>query len=1140
MLGSSLRRLPGATTLILLLLVLHALPSRGEPLAPHIRHFEEVDLNLDALHAEHGRVRRSGRRDATLPFSLDVFGLHFAADLKPDHSMISPRFEVHVHNQDQAWTEPYNFNIFYSGKPHGMPGSSVHVTMFNGTLHGRIHTRTETYNIHPAQRYGRSERSHVVYRSSDVAYNMSHDFCGTHSEHDPYAHEHLGTSVLQAEQHIRQTAGSRFRRTGYQGDATKRVCEMALVADHRFYATRGQSSVPQTTTALLEWLDYINRIYKFTDFVDDIGTGIQLNVATIIIFTSSSDAGNPFSTSTTNPNLFLDQLSSVSWGDFAEGVLGLARVGQICQTPYSSPKATTTGQSILSLNTGITTTINYGSTNEDQSKLVFAHEVGHNFGASHDNACSSWCSSNPGRCEADGATVAVSENNYFIMWPSSVDGSKSNNDQFSDCSISSMSSQINSNSDASGQCFTNRADAICGNGIVELNEECDCGSTDEATCTAADKCCTTNCTLAVGAECSPEAGTCCNDNCELTGYDTISEMLTGRDSNPATHRCYTYADDDCYTDIYCLKVPELLGRCPTKDYPCNDYNNATLEELEACEATPGFSFPFHKSQGSLCNDDANVCTIQGCTGSLCSLYTTTDRDNGELPSGSFTPVEAQTCESTDNPCDVACEFKSGTCTSTFAYDSTPHGMALNVSGTYRAAGKACENFTGFCDGNGQCYQASGASPLDLLLSTGALEWLLDYWYITWSVAVGLVLMAFGMRACQRRQGGRIIIKERSSFQFLTMRKRRESAPNAVRRDKNKNVVVVLHQQQAASGEGAPKEGMYRLRALFPDAPSEVLATVMACSPHEEAAVWRLLVLGYEMRKLSDYKFLAYAGRQYRKDLRKHNLERRKQANEEADRRAQAHRAADAVKQKQQMSAAEHPRRSRMPGRQGRVMAEAGEVAAGLVARTANRLEELAALARENGLLSPQHEKQFEADLSKLRRDGVAPSVLLQQPIIGLAGALILTRSAASTYVTKQTVAALKTKELVATGIWSSTHLLALLYGGECAALDVAQDIDERAEAEHQLDAILAQAANPCRKAMPSPMAASDRHVNRLFVLIFVHRSIACRDQKRKNKSVGPTPFTPSKQEKSIGSRAHHKATRVTCNRSNKIYSTTCL
>ena len=41
----------------------------------------------------------------------------------------------------------------------------------------------------------------------------------------------------------------------------------------------------------------------------------------------------------------------------------------------------------------------------------------------------------------------------------------------------------------------------CGNGLVELDEECDCGSDNPTTCTANDKCCTTNCTLMPGNEC---------------------------------------------------------------------------------------------------------------------------------------------------------------------------------------------------------------------------------------------------------------------------------------------------------------------------------------------------------------------------------------------------------------------------------------------------------------------------------------------------------------------------------------------------------------------------------------------------------------------------------------------------------------
>ena len=36
---------------------------------------------------------------------------------------------------------------------------------------------------------------------------------------------------------------------------------------------------------------------------------------------------------------------------------------------------------------------------------------------------------------------------------------------------------------------------VCGNGIVEGDEACDCGSDNAATCDDQDPCCTTNCTL---------------------------------------------------------------------------------------------------------------------------------------------------------------------------------------------------------------------------------------------------------------------------------------------------------------------------------------------------------------------------------------------------------------------------------------------------------------------------------------------------------------------------------------------------------------------------------------------------------------------------------------------------------------------
>ena len=52
------------------------------------------------------------------------------------------------------------------------------------------------------------------------------------------------------------------------------------------------------------------------------------------------------------------------------------------------------------------------------------------------------------------------------------------------------------------QCILEPTSDVCGNGIVEGNEECDCGSSDAEECFQTDPCCTPgNCTLRAGANC---------------------------------------------------------------------------------------------------------------------------------------------------------------------------------------------------------------------------------------------------------------------------------------------------------------------------------------------------------------------------------------------------------------------------------------------------------------------------------------------------------------------------------------------------------------------------------------------------------------------------------------------------------------
>lgn len=76
------------------------------------------------------------------------------------------------------------------------------------------------------------------------------------------------------------------------------MCEMVLVADHRcvagmqrtvlllnvwcrFYVSTGQSQESTTAATMIEWLDFVNNIFKSTNFEGGIGLGIQVKVAAV-------------------------------------------------------------------------------------------------------------------------------------------------------------------------------------------------------------------------------------------------------------------------------------------------------------------------------------------------------------------------------------------------------------------------------------------------------------------------------------------------------------------------------------------------------------------------------------------------------------------------------------------------------------------------------------------------------------------------------------------------------------------------------------------------------------------------------------------------------------------------------------------
>ncbi|GMT30831.1 hypothetical protein PFISCL1PPCAC_22128, partial [Pristionchus fissidentatus] len=152
---------------------------------------------------------------------------------------------------------------------------------------------------------------------------------------------------------------------------------------------------------------------------------------------------------------------AMTYRDFAGGTLGLAYVGTVC-SKYSP---TSTKQ--RSSHSGIVTYLNHGhAVPTSSSYLTLAHEIGHNFGSPHDET---------DECKggADG---------QFIMWYSATSGNQPNNRKFSPCSIGIMSKKLHVDS---GMCPSDTIprshksisafdEPICGNGIREGDEVCDC------------------------------------------------------------------------------------------------------------------------------------------------------------------------------------------------------------------------------------------------------------------------------------------------------------------------------------------------------------------------------------------------------------------------------------------------------------------------------------------------------------------------------------------------------------------------------------------------------------------------------------------------------------------------------------------
>jgi hypothetical protein len=245
-----------------------------------------------------------------------------------------------------------------------------------------------------------------------------------------------------------------------------------------------------------------------------------------------------------------------------DSAVGLAWLGQAC-TSGSQGNAGKEGETVAGANVVIKIPTEW---------QVIAHETGHTFGAVHDcdrTTCANADVVNSQQC-CPLSTSSCDAKEGFIMNPSTKPGIS----RFSACTIGNICSALGRNS-VKSQCLTNNRDVTlltgqtCGNGIVEGDEQCDCGG--KAGCENNSCCNPETCKFINNAVCDDSNEDCCRD-CQFASSTTVCRPSVG-DCDPE-EKCTgdgPYCPEDktkddgtkCGDGLSCAS-----GQCTSRDMQC--------------------------------------------------------------------------------------------------------------------------------------------------------------------------------------------------------------------------------------------------------------------------------------------------------------------------------------------------------------------------------------------------------------------------------------------------------------------------------------------------------------------------------------------------------------------------------------------
>ncbi|XP_010886272.2 disintegrin and metalloproteinase domain-containing protein 33 [Esox lucius] len=450
--------------------------------------------------------------------------LQLVLQVERNHELLCPDFtETYYTDEGHPVTEATNYtdHCFYHGRVRGHTDSWVAISTCSG-VRGLIGLNSNnTYYLEPIG--GLDSLHHSLVSAEDVP--IRGGACG-HGHQT--GHPNLLSDLLKP-------LHQRVKRNAW---GTTKYMELYIVADSTLYK-RQNKDYQRTKLRIMEIANYVDKFYRPLNIrVPLIGLEVWKERDECII--------------TEEPNTTLwsflqwrQKLKSRKKHDNAQLLTGVIF------------KGTTIGMAPLE---GMCSLENSGGINVDHSDLAIgaaatmAHEIGHNFGMSHDHeGCCVEASAEQGGC-----VMAAATGHPFPR-------------VFSRCSKRDLDNYFQK---GGGMCLFNMPDMKdlvggkrCGNGFVEDGEECDCGETEEC---SNDCCNANNCTLKEEAQCAH--GVCC-EGCKLKQAGTMCRGPAGACDLP--EYC-TGGSPYCPSNVYLLDGSSCQfghaycynGMCLTHEQQC--------------------------------------------------------------------------------------------------------------------------------------------------------------------------------------------------------------------------------------------------------------------------------------------------------------------------------------------------------------------------------------------------------------------------------------------------------------------------------------------------------------------------------------------------------------------------------------------